>query len=115
MFVQMEELPSMYSLPSLSQSKAPRPFTKTSGSWSGAHQSPIAVNGCQTWRLSAAWSAAVSHLLGGGIDAQELVERGNIFGGSPAPLIFTKDNIPRILQVLGQRPVVIRPALLVEI
>ena len=38
-FVQIEELPSRYSRPSLSRSTAPAPSTSTSGSWPGAPQS----------------------------------------------------------------------------
>ncbi len=48
----------MYSRPLLSRSTAPCPSTRTSGSCSGAHQSGMSVNGCQTNRLSQAinWS-----------------------------------------------------------
>src|SRR6266404_3764714 len=59
MFVQIDELPSMYSRPRLSRSSAPCPSTKTSGSWSGAHHSGMFVNGCQTNRLSASINASV--------------------------------------------------------
>src|SRR5206468_11723749 len=61
MFVQMDELPSMYSRPLLSRSNAPRPSTKTSGSCSRAHHSRMSVNGCQTNRLSASISSSVFH------------------------------------------------------
>src|SRR5437763_9840672 len=59
MFVQMEELPSMYSRPLVSRSNAPRPSTKTNGSCSGLHHSRMSVNGCQTNRLSQAISSSV--------------------------------------------------------
>src|SRR5947209_439746 len=61
MFVQMDELPSMYSRPLLSRSNAPRPSTKTSGSCSAAHHSRISVKGCQTNRLSHWTSLSVFH------------------------------------------------------
>src|SRR4029077_10749261 len=61
MFVQIDELPSMYSRPRLSRKIAPRPSTSTSGSCSGPHQSRMSVNGCQTNFLSAAISSSVFH------------------------------------------------------
>src|ERR671934_8856 len=54
MFVQIEELPSIYSRPRLSTRTAPRPATSTRGSCSGAHHSGMFVNGGQINLLSAA-------------------------------------------------------------
>src|SRR6202011_2121875 len=59
MFVQIDELPSMYSRPFESRTVAPCPSTSTSGSCSGAHHSRMLVNGCQTNFLSVAISSSV--------------------------------------------------------
>src|ERR1700736_3728901 len=59
MFVQIDELPSMYSRPFESRTTAPFPSTSASGAWSAAHHSRMFVNGCQTNFLSMAISSSV--------------------------------------------------------
>src|SRR6266700_1387753 len=105
MFVQMDELPSMYSRPLLSRSNAPRPSTKTSGSCSGERHSLMLVNGCQTNRLSQAINCSVFHSLMTVelsdirfglriivVVSDELIKRLEIFGRSTPSLIFSHEN-----------------------
>src|SRR5260370_6718351 len=79
MFVQIDELPSIYSRPRLSRRIAPRPSTSTSSWCPGARQSRIFVNGCQINSLSVAISASVSHLI---IGASQWI---NFFGIETRP------------------------------
>src|SRR6266550_2486469 len=93
MFVQIDELPSMYSRPRLSRRSAPLPSTKTSGSCPGAHHSGISVNGCQTNRLSQSTNWSVSHSVMGALLLDKFVYRDNIFNRRTAALIFSRNDL----------------------
>src|SRR6266403_2075322 len=105
MFVQIDELPSMYSRPRLSRSSAPCPSTKTSGSWSGAHHSGMFVNGCQTNRLSASINASLIS----GLLLDKFVNRHNILERRTAALIFSCDDLLQVQKILKRRRIVISP------
>src|SRR5436305_7961936 len=91
MFVQIEELPSMYSRPLASRKIAPRPSTITSGSCSRAHHSGMFVNGCQTNRLSVAIRSRSSQSLIV-VLTQETIERCDIIRrGSTSPVFAFND------------------------
>src|SRR5688500_19115712 len=91
MLVQMDEFPSIYSSPRLSRSRAPCPSTRISGSWPGAHQSCMEVNGCQRYFLSAATRASVFQSLMRGVLTKEFFDGLEIFGRSAAALILPED------------------------
>src|SRR5258708_1985935 len=97
MFVQIDELPSMYSRPRLSRRSAPRPSTKTSGSCSGAHHSRILVNGCQTNRLSISISSSVFHSLITAFLLAQFFNRPTLILRCPPSFFFPRDGRLRIL------------------
>src|SRR5207248_8560762 len=109
MFVQIDELPSMYSRPRLSRRRAPRPSTKTSGSCSGAHHSRILVNGCQTNRLSVSISSLVFHLLIIALLLDWFFNRANVFDGRAASLIFARNDVLQPQKILEKGKIVISP------
>src|SRR5580700_8616087 len=91
--VQIDELPSMYSRPFESRSRAPFPSTRMSGSCSGAHHSRIFVNGCQTHSLSAAISSSLFQSLITLSLADYLLDRGKVLRGSAPTLVFSKNDV----------------------
>src|SRR6266487_6748579 len=93
MFVQIDELPSMYSRPRLSRRSAPLPSTKTSGSCSGAHHSGILVNGCQTNRLSQSINWSVFHSVMSALLLDKFINRDNVFKRRTAALIFSRNDL----------------------
>src|SRR4030095_4923403 len=109
MFVQIDELPSMYSRPRLSRRSAPRPSTKTSGSCSGAHHSRILVNGCQTNRLSISISSSVFHSVITALLLDQFFNRRNVFDGCATSLIFARDNLLQPQKILEKGKIVISP------
>src|SRR5437762_11566635 len=108
MFVQIDELPSMYSRPLASRKLAPRPSTMSAGSCSGAHHSAIFVNGCQRNRLSVAMRSRHFQSL---IDVltQETIDRRKIVCGGSAPSIFAFDDGFQRPEIIQERSVVISP------
>src|SRR6266480_4304925 len=99
----------MYSRPRLSRSRAPRPSTKTSGSYSGAHHSRIFANGCQTKRLSQSINSSVFHSVTSALRLYYFVNRGNIFDRRASPSIFSGNDLLQAQQILERRRIVIGP------
>src|SRR6266850_6059079 len=93
MFVQIDELPSMYSRSWLSRRSAPLPSTKTSGSFPGAHHSAVLVNGCQTNRLSQSINWSVFHSVISALLLDKLVDRNNVFDRRAPALIFSRNDL----------------------
>src|SRR4029450_5229163 len=93
MFVQIDELPSMYSRPWLSRRSTPLPSTKTSGSCPEAHHSGIFVNGCQTNRLSQSINWSVFHSVMSTLHVDNFVYRDNVFNRRTAALIFSRNDL----------------------
>src|SRR6266550_9053113 len=108
MFVQIDELPSMYSRPLTSRKIAPRPSTIITGSCSGAHHSGIFVNGCQTNRLSVAIRSRLFQSLIV-VMTQETIDRCKIILGGSAPPIFAFDDGFQRTEIIQERSVVISP------
>src|SRR5438270_12274848 len=108
MFVQIDELPSMYSRPLISRTIAPWPSTIITGSCSGAYHSGMFVNGCQRNLLSVAISSRLFQSLIV-VLTQETIDRCHIIrGGSTSPVFAFNDCFQG--QDIGQeRPVVISP------
>ena len=49
-----------------------------------------------------------------GVLPKQFLDGRDIFGRSPAPLIFPEDDVLQLLQVLQQRPIVIGPLELIR-
>src|SRR5438132_1909827 len=108
MFVQIEELPSMYSRPWASRKIAPRPSTITIGSCSGAHHSGIFANGCQTNRLSVAIRSRLFQSLIV-VLTQETIERCQIVRGGSTSLVFAFDDGFQRTKIIQEWPGVMSP------
>src|SRR4030095_13636210 len=113
--VQIEELPSRYSRPSLSRSTAPLPETSTSGSCSGAPQSRICVKGCQVCALSAAINERESVILRhlAAAIADQLLDGGDILPSEMLTLVFSPKHVVQRQEMLEARVIAIGPVLLV--
>src|ERR1017187_9766569 len=99
----------MYSRPRLSRNTAPWPSTRTSGSWSGAHQSCIDVNGCHRYLLSAATRSSVFQSFMRGVLAKQFFDRIDVFRRRSAPLILPKDDVFQRLKIVQERTLIICP------